>query len=148
MHLLFINLSNLRVALFIIISFFFVKLNGQNCSDLSGTWVNELGSALVIDSINSEGKIIGKYASSTGVDGSIFPLEGWVNKNEEYPEEINISFSVKWTGYGSITSWTGYCKVENNESMIKTMWYLVRSGQDFEWERIISNSSTFKPNNN
>ena len=116
---------------------------GQDCSSLNGTWVNELGSALIIDSIAQDGKIIGKYASSTGVDGKVFPLDGWVNMNEEYPDEVNISFSVRWEGYGSITSWTGYCLDKEKGSEIKTLWHLVRSGKEFSWERIISNSSTF-----
>lgn len=125
----------------------FLSVNGksQDCSDIKGTWINELGSALVIDSIGMEGEIIGHYASSTGVDGKVFPLNGWVNANDEFPEEVNISFMVKWEGYGSITSWTGYCHVENDKPQIKTIWNLVRSGKEFNWERIITNSSIFTP---
>lgn len=110
---------------------------------MTGTWVNELGSALIIDEITEEGRIVGRYASSTGVDGKIFPLEGWINWAKESPEEINVGFMVRWEGYGSITSWTGYLLNENNQSRIKTIWNLVRSGKEFDWERIITNSSTF-----
>jgi hypothetical protein len=66
-----------------------------------------------------------------------------VNTSEQNPTEINISFSVKWTGFGSITSWTGYCLDNDKGSEIKTLWHLVRSGKEFDWERITSNSSTF-----
>lgn len=134
------KLKNILIVILIVNT---VKGLSQDCQNMAGEWINELGSALVIDSINEEGKILGKYASSTGVDGKIFPLNGWVNKNDDYPGEINISFSVRWKGYGSITSWTGYCYTDDEGSHIKTIWNLVRSGKEFNWERIITNSSTF-----
>jgi hypothetical protein len=115
----------------------------QDCKHLKGQWVNEMGSALIIEAVQKEGKIIGQYASSTGVDGKIFPLSGWVNQSEEHPKEVNISFMVQWEGYGSITSWTGYCLISDGGPQIKTIWNLVRSGKEYDWERIITNSSTF-----
>ncbi len=118
----------------------------QDCQNLNGQWVNELGSALVIDDVMPDGKIIGMYSSSTGVDGKIFPLSGWINQSEDHPYEVNISFMVRWEGYGSITSWTGYCTDNEEGPQIKTIWNLVRSGKEFDWERIITNSSTFKVN--
>lgn len=117
---------------------------GQDCQNLNGTWVNELGSALVIDSIGDQGVIIGKYASSTGVDGKVFPMNGVINYKDELKSEVNVHFSVRWEGYGSITSWTGYCYTDEKGTFIKTIWNLVRSGQEFDWERIITNSSLFK----
>jgi hypothetical protein len=133
----------IRVKLILSIIILSWQLQAQDCSELKGQWVNELGSVLVVDETTNEGKILGHYASSTGVDGKVFPLEGWVNSNADYPNEFNISFSVRWKGYGSITSWTGYCIEENGESKIKTIWNLVRSGKEYDWERIITNSSTF-----
>lgn len=121
------------------------KTYAQSCNTLEGEWVNELGSVLVIDSISEHGEMLGVYKSSTGVDGKQFPLKGWVNVLSDYPGELNISFSVRWADYGSITSWTGYCYELNKEVQIKTIWHLVRSGKEFDWERIISNSSVFKP---
>lgn len=115
----------------------------QDCSQLNGRWINELGSVLIVDEVLENGKINGQYASSTGVDGKTFPLSGWVNQSKDQPEEVNISFMVKWEGYGSITSWTGYCLNTEEGSQIKTIWNLVRSGKEFDWERIITNSSTF-----
>lgn len=132
--------------LFIVFSFWSFtssSLLGQSCSDMKGEWVNELGSALVIDDISEEGNIVGVYKSSTGVDGKTFNLQGYVNEKSDSPNEKNISFSVRWEGYGSITSWTGYCQSVNGKPQIKTMWHLVRSGKEFDWERIITNSSTF-----
>lgn len=127
--------------------FVFSTLSAQDCKNLSGTWVNELGSALVVGEVQEDGRIIGQYASSTGVDGKVFPLSGWVNKSKGLPEEVNISFMVRWEGYGSITSWTGYCSNAEGGPQIKTIWNLVRSGKEYDWERIITNSSTFRVEN-
>ena len=124
-----------------------VSCSAQDCQNLSGKWINELGSVLVIDSLKADGSIMGHYASSTGVDGKIFLLQGWINHKDGLNEEINISFSVRWKGYGSITSWTGYCYEAEEGSEIKTIWNLVRSGKEFDWERIITNSSIFKSEN-
>ena len=118
----------------------------QDCSSLEGIWQNELGSALVIDKIAKDGKILGEYRSSTGVDGKVFPLVGWVNNYGESSKGVpSLSFSVRWEGYESITSWTGSCDADSEGPRIKTLWNLVRPEQEFEWERIISNSSTFRP---
>jgi hypothetical protein len=119
--------------------------SAQNCSQIIGEWQNELGSVLAIDSLTSDGEIKGVYKSSTGVDGKTFNLQGYVNRSDSHPQEVNISFSVRWKGYGSITSWTGYCHIHEGQDQIKTVWQLVRSGKEFDWERIITNSSTFKP---
>ena len=133
----------MKVLFLITLCLWSFMADGQSCTQMAGKWTNEFGSVLVVDSIGIKGQLIGHYASSTGVDGKIFPLNGWVNKNEDHPDEINISFMVQWEGYGSITSWTGYCISDNEGSRIKTIWNLVRSGKDYDWERIITNSSTF-----
>ncbi len=141
--------STSRLMLLLFSSVFFIfchsnTLEGQASYEiLIGAWQNELGSVLHIDSIGSTGEIYGHYASSTGVDGKIFPLDGKVNATTENPHEFNLAFMVRWEGYGSITSWTGYFIDDDKGSRIKTLWHLVRSGKEYDWERIITNSSTF-----
>ncbi len=122
-----------------------IRLIGQECQKLPGQWVNELGSALVIDSIGNQGIILGSYHSSTGVDGKIFSLNGWVNAHPDFPNKKAVAFTVKWDGYGSITSWSGYCDQDETGPFIKTLWHLVRPQNELAWERIISNASTFRP---
>jgi len=109
-----------------------------------GSWQNELGSVLQIDSISQEGRLYGVYKSSSGVDGRIFQMEGWVNSQPDIPT-ITISFTVRWAGYGSITSWAGYFDTDEDGTYMKTMWHLVRPNTTEPWERIITNSSTFRP---
>ncbi len=119
----------------------------QDCDHLEGLWSNDLGSLLVIDSVSSDYRILGEYRSSTGVDGRVFPLQGWINQTDDYPDdEVRaISFSVRWEGYSSITSWTGYCDLDKDGVYIKTLWHLIRPEEDIPWERVLSNSSTFRP---
>ena len=116
---------------------------GTSCEELSGRWMNENGSVLEIDSVTSEGRLQGRYHSSTGVDGRVFDLQGWVNRQDE--GVAAIAWTVRWTGYASITSWTGSCDVVDQSPRIKTLWHLVRPDQEFDWERIIANGSTFRP---
>lgn len=110
---------------------------------MAGEWVNELGSVLVIDSILSDGTIHGVYKSSTGVDGKVFQLSGTINQGDT--DVIAIAFRVRWDGYSSITSWTGFMDSDAQGKYIKTLWHLVRPDEIEPWERIITNSSTFRP---
>jgi hypothetical protein len=138
----------IRFAIILVVSVSGLSSNtqAQNCNALEGRWENELGSILVVEQISSTGQIIGEYKSSSGVDGKVFPLLGWVNNyNADTGSAVSIAFSVKWEGYSSITSWTGTCSNDEEGPKIKTLWHLVRPNQEFEWERIIANSSTFRP---
>ena len=136
------HLITLSILLFIIVQ----RPFAQDCSDLTGTWQNELGSQLVIESITPDSQIEGVYKSSSGVDGKTFALMGWVNNYQKQGESaVSIAFSVRWEGYASITSWTGSCAVDDEGPFIKTLWHLVRPDTEFEWERVIANSSTFRP---
>jgi len=123
------------------ISFLFYY--GVSAQDLTGSWINELGSVLVIDSIATDGSIQGVYKSSSGVDGKTFELTGAVNQGNT--DVIAIAFRVRWEGYSSITSWTGFAHIDSEGPYIKTMWHLVRPDEKEPWERIITNSSTFRP---
>ena len=142
--------SGLRVrTVALIIGFYLIASSGltaQSCFQMEGKWQNELGSLLVIEKINKDGSILGEYRSSTGVDGKVFPLSGWVNNYQASDTSItSIAFSVRWEGYNSITSWTGSCDIDLEGPRIKTLWHLVRPEQEFEWERVIANSSVFRP---
>ena len=109
---------------------------------LVGNWENELGSMLVVDSVQNY-VMHGAYHSSSGVDGRIFPLQGWVNRSDS-TSAWAVSFMVQWEDYGSITSWTGFLDEDKEGPYLKTLWHLVRPGEKEPWERIITNSSTFR----
>ena len=116
-----------------------------DCANPVGEWLNEGGSLLEITAVADGGRLEGRYHSSTGTDGSAFPMQGWFNRAQDDPSMTSLAWSVRWEGYGSITSWTGACSLDDNGPHIKTMWHLVRPGQDYDWERVITNSSTFRP---
>ena len=75
---------------------------------VTGTWVNDHGSVLVIQSIGANGSVTGTYANNAAgykCAGVAFPLVGWMDGQR-------ISYTVLWKNASvdcnSITSWTGY----------------------------------------
>ena len=118
------------------------------CENMTGEWLNPSGSVLVIENVNKTGSIKGYYLSSVGTDGQRFPLIGWVNQKPYEAERDNtvaITFSVRWGEYGSITSWTGYCKNINDIPTIQTSWHLVRPVTDESYEHILTGGYPFTP---
>jgi hypothetical protein len=120
-----------------------------SCENLNGEWVNQLGSTLSIEKVDSStGSISGTYQSPSGTAGQKHPLVGWLNKSNPVQGKDNItvvSFSVNWGTYGSVTSWSGTCSSTSEKPTIKTIWNLVRSNSDFSWDHILTNSDTFTP---
>ena len=138
------NYMRKRLIVIVLLNWWvFNLIQGQDLNSLLGSWENELGSVLVIDSIDHNSQIIGVYKSSTGVDGKIFSLKGWINQDAG-TGRLAIAFSVRWEGYGSITSWTGYTDEDERGVYIKTLWHLIRPQSELPWERIITNASTFR----
>ncbi len=85
-----------------------VPLATAQSPSVTGTWVNDHGSTLVIRSIGPDGSVTGTYASSTPgykCAGVAFPIVGWMDGQR-------ISYTVLWKNASvdcnSITSWTGY----------------------------------------
>ena len=118
------------------------------CENMTGEWLNPSGSVLVIEGVDKMGSIKGHYLSSMGTDGQRFPLIGWVNRKPHEAEKDNtvaITFSVRWGEYGSITSWTGYCKNINDIPTINTSWHLVRPVTDESYEHILTGGYPFTP---
>ncbi len=75
---------------------------------VTGTWANDHGSVLVIQSVGANGSVTGTYANNAPgykCAGVAFPLVGWMDGQR-------ISYTVLWKNAAvdcnSITSWTGY----------------------------------------
>lgn len=88
---------------------------------VAGTWMNDHGSTLVIQSIGPDGAVTGTYASSAPgykCAGVAFPIAGWMDGSR-------LSYTVRWRNAevdcASITSWTGYF----NEGRLGVEWVLV-----------------------
>ncbi|AVS60822.1 autotransporter [Paracidovorax avenae] len=120
------------------------------CTSPVGDWKNQLGSTLSITAVSPSGQISGTYTSPSGTTGLAYPLTGWVNNPApSSPAPSNLpafAFSVQWgSSYGSITSWTGTCDVSGGVPTITTLWNLVRTGSQYSWDHILTNSDVFVP---
>ena len=115
--------------------------SSQSCDSLVGGWINQDSSIMhIISDVN--GTLTGHYQSNASQDATLFSFVGLVNRNDAIP---TLTFAISWGDYGSITSWTGYCSVEGDEAELTTMWHLVRPYVEYDWERFVTNTSTFKP---
>lgn len=93
------------------------------------TWTNELKSTAKI-TVNKYGNITGTYTDGSG-SGASGPLVGFCNGS-------GIAFTVGWTGFSTITSWTGTW----NGTNITTLWYLV-NGSSTKWNNTNAGTDTF-----
>lgn len=110
---------------------------------ISGQWVNDRGSAVTF--LVDDGLVSGYYQTELGAPDKSqkFPLTGW-------SEGDQVTFTVNFKGYGSITSWTGQVSKDRSGPYIRTLWHLTRDIPDVEednelWNSITSGASTFRP---
>lgn len=112
---------------------------------VEGQWVNDRGSAVIFECAvtGGAGRLSGHYNTNVGAPdkGQRFPLTGWVN-------EDNVSFTVSFKGYGSITAWVGQIEVVNGHSQLKTLWHLSRNIPDENeaddmWQSVTAGASVF-----
>ena len=103
----------------------------------AGQWVNDRGSAVTLSCDGD--RLSGVYNTNVGQPdkGQSFPLTGWV-------EGDNLSFTVNFKGYGSITAWVGQIEGEQ----LKTLWHLTRNVDDNKeaedmWKSVTSGASVF-----
>lgn len=119
-----------------------------DCANPIGSWENQLGSTLTINSVDpNTGLVTGTYQSPSGTTGEQFPLIGWTNKAPVQPGKDNatlVSFSVRWGSYGSITSWSGLCREENGLATIQALWHLARSNSQYVWDHVLTGNDVFK----
>ena len=107
-----------------------------------GQWVNDRNSAVVFEV--TDGLLSGHYQTALGQPNKSkkFPLTGFVNGDQ-------ITFTVNFKGYGSLTSWTGQLTTDENGDYIRTLWNLTRDVEDAAedddlWKSITSGASDFR----
>ena len=119
-----------------------------NCQDLKGHWINELGSTLIITGVKKNGRISGRFISPLQAGGEEFLMMGWANDTPP-PEGLDhmtaITFAVNWGRYGSLSSWSGGCALEEGIPTMSMIWNLVLANAQFDWGHILSNSDSFRP---
>ena len=112
-------------------------------NDFNGSWQNESGS-LVTFTIN-EGEVHGTYQTNVGQPdkNQTFPLIGFVEGDQ-------ITFTVNFKGYGSMTAWVGQMTLnEVGQPYIRTLWHLTRDKEDDKekddlWQSVITGASNFE----
>ena len=107
-----------------------------------GQWVNDRNSAVMFTV--TDGLLSGHYQTALGQPNKSkkFPLTGFVNGDQ-------ITFTVNFKGYGSLTSWTGQLTTDENGDYIRTLWNLTRDVEDAAedddlWKSITSGASDFR----
>ncbi len=108
----------------------------------SGQWVNDRNSAVTFKV--HEGLLSGHYQTALGQPDKSkkFPLTGFVEGDQ-------ITFTVNFKGYGSLTSWTGQLTEDAKGEYIRTLWNLTRDVEDAKeakdmWNSITSGASDFR----
>lgn len=108
----------------------------------SGAWENDRGSQVTFFVKN--GLLSGHYKTHAGQPdkGQKFPLTG-------FAEGDQITFTVNFKGFGSMTSWTGQLTEDAQGPYIRTLWNLTRdvedaAEQDDMWKSITSGASEFR----
>ena len=111
--------------------------------EVTGVWVNERGSAVTFTS--ADGVLTGYYNTQLGNPDpkSKFPLTGFIEGDQ-------LTFTVNFKGYGSLTSWTGQISEDVDGPYIRTLWHLTRDVPDAEeaddmWSSIVAGSASFRP---
>ncbi|MGJ8560442.1 MAG: avidin/streptavidin family protein [Litorimonas sp.] len=111
--------------------------------DLEGLWINEAGSAVEL-SVAEDGSLTGHYRTELGQPDadSQFALTGWAQGDV-------VAFSVSFTDYGSITSWSGQLSEDGDGEFIRTLWQHTRDiAEDDEaedlWRSITAGAATFR----
>ncbi|ATY34684.1 avidin/streptavidin family protein [Sphingomonas psychrotolerans] len=118
-----------------------------SCTNLVGRWSNELQSTMTITSVDAAtGRIEGTYSSPSGTAGETFNLIGWLNTTAPDPTKDVVpvlTFTVRWTPYGSATAWAGTCREVAGRSVIRTVWHLARPKTAFPFEHVLVGADTF-----
>lgn len=111
--------------------------------NVTGEWANERGSSVTF--VETDGLLSGYYNTQLGNPdpASRFPLTGFIEGDQ-------VTFTVNFKGYGSLTSWTGQMSEDADGRYIRTLWHLTRDVPDAEeeddlWSSIIAGSANFRP---
>jgi len=114
----------------------------SQASLFEGQWVNDRDSAVIFEV--TDGLLSGHYQTALGQPDKSkkFPLTGFVEGDQ-------ITFTVNFKGYGSLTSWTGQLTRDDKGDYIRTLWNLTRDVEDAAedddlWKSITSGASDFR----
>ncbi len=114
----------------------------DNSKLFEGQWINDRNSAVTLT--ESGGLLSGHYQTALGQPDKSkrFPLTGFVQGDQ-------ITFTVNFKSYGSMTSWTGQLSEDETGPYIRTLWHLTRDVEDAAenddlWKSITAGASEFR----
>nr|XP_020656385.1 synaptopodin 2-like protein [Pogona vitticeps] len=95
---------------------------------LTGTWVNDLGSKMVISEVDNGGQFKGSYLTAvSSVENAVIresPLHG-IQHHPSRRAQPTFGLTVHWDFSESVTVFAGQCFVnEKGEETLETMWLL------------------------
>ena len=134
----------MRITIFIMALFVSSCAQAQDAQAnlFEGQWINDRDSAVVFEV--KDGLLSGHYQTALGQPDKSkkFPLTGFAQGDQ-------ITFTVNFKGYGSLTSWTGQLTEDESGAYIRTLWNLTRDVEDAEeddelWQSITSGASDFR----
>lgn len=116
----------------------------SNTSILVGTWKNQLGSKMIIESVSADGEVKGSYETAVSASGcakGTFPLVGRTNLP-------SLGFVVSWTNdlskCSSVTAWSGQLQ----KDQIVTTWLLTaQTVPTNNWQSTTVNQDVFTKDN-
>lgn len=119
-----------------------LELKNASPPNFNGFWRNQHASEMELV-VNAGGAVIGKYRTGVGAPEPThdFDLVGFVSTDQ-------LSFTVNFGRYGSLTSWVGQHTCENGVEQIKTMWLLSRNVEDADegealWGAVLTGADVF-----
>lgn len=111
-------------------------------ADLSGAWVNQLGSVCVLE-CTVGGAIRGNYTTAVGSTNKTHPLVGVWAPGVETPEVAVVSLSVLWADVSprAVTAWVGQYTATGQ---LKLQWLLAQETPAADaWASTLTNQDTF-----
>lgn len=119
------------------------------CEFPVGMWSNQLGSTMIITSVDNVTRLVtGCYCSPSGTASEWFRLTGFVNSQPFLEGQNNanlISWVVQWGKFGSLTTWSGLCHEIPGSPSIDALWHLTRSNADQTWSHRLTDFDHFVP---
>ncbi|KAG8598436.1 hypothetical protein GDO81_002615 [Engystomops pustulosus] len=97
--------------------------------NLTGQWMNNLGSNMTISAVSRNGLFSGVYLTAVSATNKTImesPLIGY----QQLKGSPTIGFTVKWTFSDSITVFTGQCFINGKGRPVLLMSWLLRSDSD------------------
>jgi Avidin family len=115
-------------------------------TNLNGTWYNELGSLMTIE---TNGNVIsGTYQTAVGDAKGIYYLVGLTDTDNAASQAVGwvVVWQNQYGDSGSVTSWSGQYQVVNGVPTIVTTWLLtMETNPQDDWQSTLVGQDVFTP---